>query len=394
VKEAFGELDPLICYASKANENLALLRIARQEGAGFDIVSEGELRRALAAGADPDTIVFSGVGKTEEEMTAALEAGVLLFNVESEDELTVLAEVATRLRRTAGVAIRVNPDVDPRTHKYISTGKKETKFGVAYDKAEALARRAAATPGLELRGIQCHIGSQITTVEPYAGAVARIAQLAVVLREDVPTLRWLDMGGGYGIYYRDPNVPALRDYAEAVAPILRGLGFRLIVEPGRVIVGNASVLLSRVLFNKRSGAKRYVIVDAAMNDLIRPSLYGGYHRIWPVRGDAPPALGVEAPDERCDVVGPICESGDFLAQDRPLPEVARGDLLAVMSVGAYGYAMSSNYNERRRPPEVLVEGGRYAVVRRRETYEDLLRLDEPDAPMREPAPAARAGARR
>jgi diaminopimelate decarboxylase len=394
IREAFAELEPLVCYAAKANENLALLRIAREEGAGFDIVSEGELRRVLAAGAAPETVVFSGVGKTEEEMEAALEAGVLLFNVESEEELEVLASVARRTKTTAGVAIRVNPDVDPRTHKYISTGKKETKFGVAYDKAEALARKAAATPGLELRGIQCHIGSQITTVEPYAGAVARIAQLAVALRKDVPTLRWLDMGGGYGIYYRDPNVPALKDYAEAVAPVLRGLDFQLIVEPGRVIVGNAGVLLTRVLFNKRSGAKRYVIVDAAMNDLIRPSLYGGYHRIWPARGEAPPALGVEPPHERCDVVGPICESGDFLAQDRPLPEVRRGDLLAVMSVGAYGYAMSSNYNERRRPPEVLVDGSRYAIVRRRETYDDLLRLDEPDAPMRTPKRAAGAGARR
>jgi diaminopimelate decarboxylase len=382
IREAFAELSPLVCYAVKANSNQALLDLARGEGAGFDIVSEGELRRVLAAGADPATIVFSGVGKTEAEMLAALRAGVLLFNVESEEELDVLSAVARRAQATAGVAIRVNPDVDPRTHAYISTGKKETKFGVAYDRAEELARRAAAMPGIELRGVQCHIGSQITTVEPYAGAVARIAQLAVALREDVPTLRWLDMGGGFGIYYKDPNVPALADYAKAVAPVLRGLGFKLILEPGRVIVGNAGVLLTRVLFNKRSASKRYVIVDAGMNDLIRPSLYGGYHRIWPVKGEAPPPLGAEPAHERCDVVGPVCESGDFLAQDRPLPNVKRGDLLAVMSVGAYGYSMASHYNERRRPAEVLVQGDRFAVVRERETYEDLSRLDRPHAALR------------
>jgi diaminopimelate decarboxylase len=382
IREAFRDLSPLVCYAVKANSNLALLKIAVQEGAGFDIVSEGELRRALAAGAPASTIVFSGVGKTEEEMAAALQAGVLLFNVESEEELEVLAQVAARVKRTAGVAIRVNPDVDPRTHKYISTGKKETKFGVSYERAEALARRAASMPHIELRGMQCHIGSQITTVEPYAGAVARVAQLAEALREDVPSLKWIDMGGGYGITYRDPNVPALQDYADAVSPVLRDRGWKLVLEPGRVIVGNAGVLLTRVLFNKVGPTKRFVIVDAGMNDLIRPSLYGGFHRIWPVAGEAPPPLGVEPDHEKADVVGPVCESGDFLAQDRPLPKVERGDLLAVMSVGAYGYSMSSNYNERRRPPEVLVDGDRFAVVRERETYEDLSRLDRPDAPLR------------
>jgi diaminopimelate decarboxylase len=391
IREAFAAQSPMICYAVKANGNLALLRLAREEGAGFDIVSEGELRRALAVGADPSTIVFSGVGKTEEEMRAGLDAGILAFNVESEEEAEVLADVARATGRTAGVAIRVNPDVDPRTHRYISTGKKESKFGVAYERAEGLARRVAGTPGLELRGVQCHIGSQITTVEPYAGAVARILELATALREDVPTLKWLDMGGGFGITYKDPHVPAFADYARAVTPILEGCGFRLILEPGRVVVGNAGVMLTRVLFNKRSDAKRYVIVDAGMNDLIRPSLYGGYHRIWPVRGDAPPPLGAESDHERCDVVGPVCESGDFFAQDRALPPVRRGDLLAVMSVGAYGYAMASNYNERRRPPEVLVDGDAWSVVRERESYDDLARLDRPDAPRRH---VARAGSRR
>ena len=382
IRAAFASMDPLICYALKANGNVALLKIAREEGTGFDIVSEGELRRALAAGADPAKIVFSGVGKTEEEMAAALTAGVLLFNVESEEELEVLEHVARRLRRRAPVAIRVNPDVDPKTHRYISTGKKETKFGVDLGRGEALARRVLASQHLELRGIQCHIGSQITSVEPYAAAVAKTAALARALKPDAPALRWLDMGGGYGIYYKDDHVPSFAEYAAAVEPAVRGTGLRLIMEPGRVIVGNAGVLLTRVLFNKVSGEKRFVIVDAGMNDLIRPSLYGGFHRIWPVAGEAPPPLGVEPEHENCDVVGPVCESGDFLAQDRPLPPVKRGDLLAVMSVGAYGYSMASNYNYRRRPPEVLVDGDRFAVVRERESYDDLMRLDRPNAPMR------------
>jgi diaminopimelate decarboxylase len=377
MREAFSTLDPLLCYALKANGNAALLRIAVEEGAGFDIVSEGELRRALAAGAPGSRIVFSGVGKTEAEMEAALDADVLLFNVESEEELEVLAAVAARDGRVAGVAIRVNPDVDPQTHRYISTGKKETKFGVDLERAAALAARALALPSLELRGIQCHIGSQITSVEPYAAAVGRAVELALRLRAEAPTLRILDMGGGFGIYYKDAHAPEMSAYAAAVEPLVRGTGLRLVMEPGRIIVGNAGVLLTRVLYNKVSGDKRFVIVDAGMNDLIRPSLYGGYHRIWPVVGDPPPPLG-ETPDlPPVDVVGPVCESGDFLAQDRPLPPVSRGDLLAVMSVGAYGYAMASNYNERRRPAEVLVEGGRFGVVRERESYDDLARLDRP-----------------
>jgi diaminopimelate decarboxylase len=390
IREAFASMDPLVCYAVKANSNLALLEIAREEGTGFDIVSEGEMRRALAAGADPQKIVFSGVGKTEEEMEAALRAGVLLFNVESEEELDVLDRVAGRVGRRAPVAIRVNPDVDPKTHRYISTGKKETKFGVDLARGESLARRVLASPRLELRGIQCHIGSQITTVEPYAAAVAKTAALAKALRPSAPSLRWLDMGGGYGIYYRDDRVPSFEEYAAAVEPAVRGTGLRLVVEPGRVIVGNAGVLLTRVLFNKVSGEKKFVIVDAGMNDLIRPSLYQGFHRIWPVSGEPPPPLGVEAEQPLCDVVGPVCESGDFLAQDRPLPPVKRGDLLAVMSVGAYGFTMSSNYNDRRRPPEVLVEGDRFAVVRERESYDDLVRLDRPHAPRRRLPSGARA----
>lgn len=375
LKEAFGRLDPLVCYAMKASGSLALLDVFVKEGCGFDIVSGGELERAVAAGGDPRRIVFSGVGKTHVEMEAALEAGVLMFNVESEEELEVLADVALATGRTAGVAIRVNPDVDPKTHRYITTGRRETKFGVDLDRATALAERAIRHDAIELRGIQCHIGSQITTVEPYVAALAKTVELATALRPEAPTLRWLNMGGGFGIVYDDAHVPALQDYADQLVPLLEGTGLRLVMEPGRVIVGNAGVLLTRVLFNKASGEKRFVIVDAGMNDLLRPSLYDGHHRIWPVLGDAPPEPG-ETPDlPRCDVVGPVCETGDFLGLDRPLPPVARGAVLAVMSAGAYGYVMASNYNERRRPPEILVEGDRFAVVRRRETMGDLLRLD-------------------
>jgi diaminopimelate decarboxylase len=390
IGEAFAALKPLICYALKANNNLALLEIARKAGTGFDIVSEGELRRVLAVKADPKKIVFSGVGKTDEEMAFALKAGILLFNVESEEEVEALEAVAQRTKKKAGVAVRVNPDVDPKTHRYISTGKKESKFGVDLERGAALARRVMASKHLVLRGIQCHIGSQITTVEPYAAAVAKIAALALSLRAEAPTLEWLDMGGGFGIYYKDESAPALAEYAAAVTPILRGKGLKLILEPGRVIVGNAGVLLTRVLFNKQGGEKRFVIVDAGMNDLIRPSLYGGWHRIWPVVGESPPPLGTVPPHPLADIVGPVCESGDFLAQDRPLPAVKRGDLLAVMSAGAYGFTMASNYNDRRRPPEVLVDGDAFAVVRARESYADLLRLDKPRA---KPVKAVARGAR-
>ena len=398
IREAFAALKPLVCYALKANGNLALLDIARREGTGFDIVSEGELRRALAVKADPRKIVFSGVGKTDDEMAFALATGILMFNVESEEEVDALEAVAQRLKKKAPLAIRVNPDVDPKTHRYIATGKKESKFGVDIERGAALARRVIASKHLVLKGIQCHIGSQITTSEPYAAAVTKTTALALALRREAKSLEWLDMGGGFGIYYKDESAPALTDYARAIEPIVKGTGLKLILEPGRVIVGNAGVLLTTVLFNKQGGEKRFVIVDAGMNDLIRPSLYGGWHRIWPVEGPPPPALGVVPDLPTADVVGPVCESGDFLAQDRPLPPVKRGEVLAVMSAGAYGFSMASNYNDRCRPPEVLVEGASYAVVRPRETYRDLLGADRPRAKrlrLKSPARAATAtGGRR
>ena len=383
LRRAFEGLEPLICYAVKANSNLALLNRMKNLGCGFDIVSVGELRRLQAIGADPKTVVFTGVGKTRDEMRAALDFGVLLFNVESEAELEVLAEVATP-DRPADIAIRVNPDVDPKTHRYISTGQRESKFGVDLERGETLARRALALPSIRLCGLQCHIGSQITTADPYREAVRRTAELGAKLLADSPDLKWLNMGGGYGIYYENRDVPALADYAAAVRPVLEGTDWRLIMEPGRVIVGNAGVLLTEVLFNKQGGDRRFVVVDAGMNDLLRPSLYGGFHRIWPVAGDPPPALGVQSDDPLADIVGPVCESGDFLAKDRPMPAVASGDLLAVMSVGAYAFSMASNYNARPRPPEVLVDGDTYAVVRERETIEDLWRHEHVDPPPRKP----------
>jgi diaminopimelate decarboxylase len=390
IREAFAATKPLVCYAVKANANLALLEIARKAGTGFDIVSEGELRRVLAVGADPKKVVFSGVGKTDDEMAFALETGILMFNVESEEELEALAAVAGRMKKRAGVAIRVNPDVDPKTHRYISTGKKESKFGVDIERGAALARRALASKSLVLKGIQCHIGSQITTAEPYAAAVKKTVALALELKREAPQLAWLDMGGGFGIHYKDESAPPLTAYAAAVEPVVKGTGLKLILEPGRVVVGNAGALLTRVLFNKQGGEKRFVIVDAGMNDLIRPSLYGGWHRIWPVTGEPPPPLGVTPAHPLADVVGPVCESGDFLAQDRPLPPVKRGDLLAVMSAGAYGMTMASNYNDRRRPPEVLVDGDTWSVVRARESYRDLVRLDKPAAPRRRASARSRA----
>ena len=304
-------------------------------------------------------------------MAAAMDAGVLLFNVESEAEVGILGEVATRVGADAHIAIRVNPDVDPKTHRHIATGQRESKFGVDLERASALAVRIRTHPSLSLRGVQCHIGSQITTVEPHTRAVRRVLEFASSLGAAGKHIEWINMGGGYGIYYRDENVPAFTDYAQQIAPLFEHARYKLIMEPGRVIVGNAGVMLTEVILNKSSGDRRFVVVDAGMNDLIRPSLYDGYHRIWPVRGTPPPPLGEEGNAPRCDVVGPVCESGDFFAKDRPLPLVQRGELLAVMSAGAYASTMASNYNDRPRPAEVLVHGERVAMIRSRQTLAEL-----------------------
>lgn len=357
----------LVCYSLKANGNLGVVATLARAGAGADIVSGGELYRALRAGVPPRRIIFSGVGKTREELREALKAEILLFNVESLSELRLLDEVARELGVRAPVALRVNPDVDAETHPYIATGLRTSKFGIPIEEAPAAYAEAAARAGLEVVGVQMHIGSQLTRPGPALDAARRLAALVAQLRAAGHAIRLVDLGGGLGIRYRDEEPPTPEAYARALLEPLAGLGATVLVEPGRSIVGNAGVLLTRVLYRKATSAKRFVIVDAAMNDLVRPAMYGAYHAIRPVREARP-----GAPVEAVDVVGPVCESGDFLARDRELPRAEEGDLLAVMSAGAYGFVMASNYNARPRAAEVLVDGARYTIVRRRETYDDLV----------------------
>jgi len=365
--DAFAEVPHVVCYSIKANANLGVLATLARAGAGADIVSGGELFRALRAGFPPSRIIFSGVGKTRDEMRDALEAEILMFNVESLSELRTLDEVARELGVRAPVALRVNPDVDPQTHPYIATGLKTSKFGIPFAQALDAYEEAASLKGVEVVGADMHIGSQLTRTAPFADAVARLASLVKALRERAIAIRTVDVGGGLGIRHRDETPPTHREYAMALLPALRELGVTILLEPGRSIVGNAGVLLTRVLYRKDTGNKKFVVIDAAMNDLIRPPLYDSYHEVRPV---SEARLG--GPTEKVDVVGPICESGDFLAKDRELARTEEGDLLAVMSAGAYGFAMASNYNTRPRAAEVLVDGNRYTIVRRRETYEDLV----------------------
>ena len=379
LQSAYAEVDPLVCYSVKANSNLGLLKVMAAHGSGFDVVSAGELHRVKVAGGDPGKTVFAGVGKTDEEIRAGLEAGVLMFNVESEAELDAIARVAASIGKVAPIALRVNPDVDPKTHRYISTGKKESKFGMDIERALRVAESSAAIASIRMIGMHMHIGSQITTVEPYAGAVAKGVELIARLRELGHPIAWYNMGGGYGINYKGHEARPVEEFARVIAPAVKAAGCRLAIEPGRVIAGNAGILLSRVLYTKQSGDKRFLIQDAAMNDLIRPALYESYHRIWPAvlpPGASPPPDDAEAKPEGTepwDVVGPVCESGDFLARDRHLPRLDRGDLVATFSAGAYGMVMASNYNTRPRAAEVLVDGTDARLVRRRETFEDLLR---------------------
>jgi diaminopimelate decarboxylase len=363
---AFRDVPHLICYAVKANSNLALLHALAQVGAGADVVSGGELYRALRAGVPARRIVFSGVGKTREEMREALKADILMFNVESVSELRALDEVARGLGARAPISLRVNPDVDPETHPYIATGLRTSKFGIPIGEAPAVYQEAARRAGIEVVGVQMHIGSQLTKTAPFADAAARVVALAQDLRARGIRLRYLDLGGGLGIRYRDEQPPSPEHLARALLPLVRALDVTVVLEPGRSIVGNAGVLLTRVLYRKDTGAKRFVVVDAAMNDLVRPAMYNAHHEIRPVA--EPDGAG----QETVDVVGPICESGDFLARDRAMPRVEEGALLAVMSAGAYGFVMASNYNDRPRAAAVLVDGDRYTIVRRRETYEDLV----------------------
>ena len=362
-RRALAGRNALICYAVKANSNLAILNLFARAGAGFDIVSGGELARVLAAGGDPSRVVFSGVGKTAGEMRLALDKGIFCFNVESAAELERLDHVAGAAGRRAPIALRVNPDVDPKTHPYISTGLRGNKFGVAYGEVLDLYRRARALPHLEIAGIACHIGSQLLDPAPAAEAAGKIIALADRLAAEDIVLRHLDLGGGIGIRYRDESPPAVADYLAPILAQLDGRREKILLEPGRALVGNAGVLLTRIEHLKHGEEKNFAIVDAAMNDLMRPALYDAWHDILPVRQNAGAATLYE-------VVGPVCESGDFLGHARPLA-VAEGDLLAVMSAGAYGMAMSSNYNSRPRAAEVLVDGGKIHLVREREQIEQL-----------------------
>lgn len=363
--QGFARLPHLICYAVKANSNLAVLGVLARLGSGFDIVSVGELERVLRAGGDPAKVVFAGVGKREDEIARALEVGIRCFNVELVPELERIHEVARRMGVRAPVALRVNPDVDARTHPYIATGMKQNKFGIPGEEALSVYERAARMPHLKVVGIGCHIGSQLTEVGPFDDAVAKVLDLVHQLRARGVEIEHIDIGGGLGIQYRDEEPPAVDAYAELICRRLAGQVREVLMEPGRAIVGNAGILLTRVEYVKQTPEKRFVIVDAAMNDLIRPALYEAWHEILRVRRDS------EAPAVPCDVVGPVCETGDFLARDRTIA-AAQGELLAVMSAGAYGFSMSSNYNARPRAAEVMVDGARAHLVRARETVGQLL----------------------
>jgi diaminopimelate decarboxylase len=364
--DAFKGTDHLICFAMKALSNLSILKLYSDMGAGFDIVSVGELMRCLRAGADVRKIVFSGVGKTDEEIEAALKAGILMINVESRPELHRISEIAHRMNLNAPVSLRVNPDLDPGTHPHISTGHRSSKFGIPLAQVFEYYAAACGLPDLELVGLSTHIGSQITETGPFIEAGEKVAGIVRKLRADGIALRYLDIGGGLGIPYQEEPPPPSA-YAAAILKPLAGLGVKIIAEPGRVLVGNAGILVTRVLYIKETDVKRFIVVDGAMNDLIRPVLYEAYHAIWPVHQTAGRANVV------ADVVGPVCESGDFFAQDREMPEPRAGDLLAVMSAGAYGFVMASNYNSRARSPEVLVEGAKVHVIRERDSFDDQVR---------------------
>lgn len=371
MRDAFAGTDHMICYAMKANSNQAVIRTMAELGAGMDVVSEGELRRALAAGVPARKIVFSGVGKTAREMALALREGIACFNVESEPELELLSDVAKRVGQRASVSIRVNPDVDAKTHHKISTGKAEDKFGISYKRAPEVYARAAELPAIDVAGIDMHIGSQITELEPFEKAFRLMADLTRTLKAAGHNIRHLDLGGGLGVPYRGTNdVPPHPDeYAAMVKRTLGHLGVKYVLEPGRMIVGNAGIMVSRVIYVKDGTEKHFIIQDAAMNDLIRPTLYDAYHEIIPVREPQDSATMT------ADVVGPVCESGDYLAKARLLPRVESGDLLATMTAGAYGAVQASTYNTRPLIAEVLVKDDRWALIRPRQTYEDMIGLD-------------------
>lgn len=374
IKQAFAEVDPLICYSVKANACLGLLRAMARVGCGFDAVSKGEIYRALRAGADPRMIVFAGVGKRDDEIDYALEKGILMFNVESESELTAISRVAARRGVEAGIALRLNPDVDPKTHKHISTGKRESKFGIDIERAKASLKRIRELKNLRLKGVHLHIGSQITENDRHAEAIAKVVPfIKEVKAADFP-LEYINVGGGYGISYRGSEGLNITDFAAKMLPHIKETGLKMACEPGRYVSGNGGILLTRVIFDKPSGDKNFLIVDAAMNDLIRPAIYDAYHKIWPVQSEFAPDAEIAGDAGRVyDVVGPVCESTDVFAKARRLPATNEGELLAIFSAGAYGMAMSSTYNQRPRAPEVIVQGDKFWVARERESIEDLIR---------------------
>ena len=370
VQAAFAKVPTVVCYSVKANSTLAVLKLFDDAGSGFDIVSHGELARVLQAGGDPKKVVFSGVGKREDEMAAALKAGILMFNVESAEELAALDQVGRRLGVRAPFALRVNPDVDAKTHRYIATGLKTSKFGVPFEEAVALYLRSRRMKGLEARGVDCHIGSQLTDARPVKEAITRVGGLYAELKAQGFALTHLDVGGGLGVTYSKERPPGLEAYARAVLGSAKQFDGTLVLEPGRVLVANAGVLLTRVLYRKKTAAKRFLIVDAGMNDLLRPALYEAHHDIVAVK----PRRG---PKTTMEIVGPVCESTDVLGHGRSLPPLEQGDLLAVKTAGAYGMSMASTYNSRCRPAEVLVDGKEYRVVRKREALEELWRGETP-----------------
>jgi diaminopimelate decarboxylase len=386
--EALAGLDHLICYAVKANSNRAILRLLRDAGAGFDIVSGGELFRALKAGADPRQCTFAGVGKSREEIEYALELGVYSFNIESEAELDYINQIASAKNQRAPIALRVNPDVETQTHQYISTGKSENKFGIALERVAQVYERASKMPAITVRGVQTHIGSQITEAAPFVAAIEKLAPLVSELKSKY-AIEFFSVGGGLGIVYESSVASGsvdwwtsqrshpltIQQYVDAILPPLTRLGLRILLEPGRLLVGNAGILLTRVCYIKETTQKKFAIIDAGMNDLIRPALYGSYHEIVPVE-DSSSSMSKDK-TVKMDIVGPVCESGDFFAQDREMPELRAGDLLAVMSAGAYGFVMASNYNSRPLPAEALVRGDKLALIRKRQTIDDLIR-DEVD----------------
>ncbi len=379
IAEAFAPVNPTICYSIKSCGNLHVCKLLAEQGCGFDVTSGGELYRALRAGGDPKKIIYAGVGKTDAEIADAIKAGIAAFNLESEAEIENVDRVAGQLGKTAVGAVRINPDVDPKTHAKTATGKKETKFGVDIERAERVFEQYRSLKHLRIGGVHIHIGSPVYEIQPYIDAVKKITDLIDRLSARGHRIEWFDMGGGFGVNYERPDQAfPVTEHARALLPLLTGKPYRIALEPGRYIAGNSAILLTRVLYRKQGGEKKFVIVDAGMNDLIRPTLYDSFHFIWPVRPDAANVPVerrkdlVPANGEIVDVVGPICESGDYLAKARPLPQTRRGDLLSVFTAGAYGFAMSSNYNNRPRVAEVMVDGATARLIRRRETYEDLV----------------------